>query len=156
MAGSIDWGVIAARYISDDSVTLQSLSDQYNIPISTLKSRCSEGGWTSKRRQKTTAIVQKATAKAEKSMVEIAAKFNQDDIKLAQSLKYKVATLLQAEDDLSPQELNSLANTLSTSQKIGRLALGMSTDNSVVTGKDGTPLQPPVFNIIGVVPKNES
>lgn len=152
----VDWSVIESLYINDNTTTHQQLADRFNKPLGTIKNRATKGKWLEKRNLKQANVIQKATEKATKSQIEIASKFNEDDIKLSQLLKSKVVGLLNSDNDLTPTELNACANTLATSQKIGRLALGLSTDNSMLSGDKNNPLSPPTFIINGVKPKNES
>ena len=154
---AVDWAELEALYVADNTTTIQSIADKYGVTFSAVKSQHQKGKWLEKRKKKTENIVQKITEQAEKTAIDIAVKFNADDIKIAQAIKAKIVHALRAEE-ISPQEINSLSNSLATAQKVGRLALGMTTDNTVnqLTGANGTALQPPVFNFNPVKPKNES
>lgn len=65
---------------------------------------------------------------------DLLAKLNEADLKSAQALRDKANELMQSVT--TPNELKALSGTFDIAQKIGRLALGASTENSTVTSKE--------------------
>ncbi|OYD80417.1 hypothetical protein [Azospirillum brasilense] len=79
------------------------------------------------------------------------AKFDTTSVTIAKALQAEVAVTIQRSrkpaagkkeaQPLAPKELLSLAGTLERAQRIGRLALGQTTDNQGLSSPDGTPVK---------------
>ncbi|NUB07134.1 hypothetical protein FW320_13230 [Azospirillum sp. Vi22] len=79
------------------------------------------------------------------------AKFDATSLTIAKALQAEVATAItrsrkpvagsKEAQPLAPKELLSLAGTLERAQRIGRLALGQTTDNQGLSSPDGTPVK---------------
>lgn len=79
------------------------------------------------------------------------AKFDATSLTIAKALQAEVAMAIQRSrkpaagkkdaQPLAPKELLSLAGTLERAQRIGRLALGQTTDNQGHSSPDGTPVK---------------
>ena len=84
----------------------------------------------------------------QKVMAKEAKEFDSNSLKIAKALQSEIVGLLQQSNKqrkkgidkpyFSPSALNSLGMALHTCQRVGRLALGESTDNTNVTNKQST------------------
>ena len=62
------------------------------------------------------------------------AKFNADDLRMARAIRAKAAQMMARVN--FPADLRALASAVDTAQKIGRLALGASTENATVSTRE--------------------
>lgn len=132
-----DWATLKAEYLKG-SMSLRELAAQKGISPGTMTARASRDGWEAERSQKQSETVSKAVAKHEAKVVDELAKFNEDDLKIAKALRSKAAALLKTTS--SPMALRSLASTFDVAQKMGRLALGATTENAGVSSPQGGPV----------------
>ena len=124
-----DWTAIKTEYIN--GAEYPALAKRHNIKEATLRQRASRNKWSQERQKASQAVTTKATAVLVESRAEQLANFNADDVRVAKAIRAKAAKLLQAAT--TPHELRSLAGAFDSAQKIGRLALGASTENSNVS-----------------------
>ena len=75
-----------------------------------------------------------ASAIITESRTDDLAKFNADDLKMARAIRAKAAQMMQTAT--TPSQLQALAAAVDKAQKVGRLALGASTENNTVTTKE--------------------
>ncbi len=133
-----DYTPIRAEYISG-TMSLADLASRHDVSVRSLEYRCAKEGWAAAREK----FAQEVTARAEELVLQRnaqeLAKFNDDDLRVAKSLRAKAARMLGGE--LTPVELRAVAASFDVAQRIGRLALGASTDNQTVYGRDGGPIQ---------------
>lgn len=131
---------IRLEYIMGD-MTLKELAAKHGAAFSTLMKRSAREGWEVDRKIQADRVVaeaqQSAIAKRSQALVE----FNEADLGLARALRSMVARKItearQNQGDLSPKDLRALAATAGEAQRIGRLALGVSTDNHGHGGENG-------------------
>lgn len=137
---NIDYEKIRIEYINSE-VTLSSLAQKYGLTESALESKCWRDGWQEQRKELQAQVLQKANAELADKRAKELVEWNDSDLRVAKALRAKaVKYLLDESITLSPMELRALATTVDSAQKIGRLALGVSTNNTELTGKDGSPL----------------
>lgn len=120
------------------SLSQREFAAEKGINPSTLMNRAAKEGWDAEREQKRAETSSKAVAKHEAKVVDELAKFNEDDLKIAKALRSKAAALLQATNH--PLALRQLATTFDVAQKMGRLALGATTENAGVSSPQGGPV----------------
>ena len=126
---AIDWTAIKTEYIN--GAEYPALAKRHKIKEATLRQRASRNKWSQERQKASQAVTTKATAVLVESRAEQLANFNADDVRVAKAIRAKAAKLLQAAT--TPHELRALAGAFDSAQKIGRLALGASTENSNVS-----------------------
>lgn len=128
-----DWAKLKLEYVHG-TMTLRELADTHGINAAGVMKRSQRDDWDIERQQ-VSASVSKAANEAlgETRAIELA-KFNDDDLKVARGIRAKAAAMMAKVE--SPAELRALAGAFDTAQKIGRLALGAATENSVVTTKE--------------------
>lgn len=120
------------------SLSQREFAAEKGINPSTLMAQAAKGKWEDERKRKQAETSSKAVAKHEAKVVDELAKFNEDDLKIAKALRAKAAALLQTTS--SPVALRSLASTFDVAQKMGRLALGATTENAGVSSPQGGPV----------------
>lgn len=127
---------------------IEELSKKYNIPSVTLYRKSQEGAWREQKKLfKDTLQIETDMLKAKK-MANEAKEFDSASLKIAKALQSEIVGLLQQSNKrrkqgietpyFSPSALNSLGMALHTCQRVGRLALGESTENTNVTNKQST------------------
>ena len=139
-----DWDKLRAEYIST-SISIRELAQKHRCSEDALEKRAGRDSWSEARRKMSAEVQAKADAELAEKRVKELAEFNEQDINIAKAIKTHIAKHLNKakanNEPLSIRELKLLAGASESAQKIGRLALGVSTNNNEVTGKDGQPLK---------------
>lgn len=137
---TINYEPLRIEYINSE-ISIRELAERHNISESALEAKAYRDDWSEQRKKIQEEVLLKANSMlAEKRATELA-EWNDRDLQVAKALRAKaVAYLTDSKADLNPAQLRQLATTIEASQKIARLALGVSTNNSEITGKDGQPL----------------
>ena len=128
--------------------SIDDLSKKYNIPSVTLYRKSQDGNWRDQKQIfKDNLQLEIDTAKAKK-MASESQEFDSASLKIAKALQNEIVSFLTKSNErrkqgndkpyFSPSALNSLGMALQTCQRVGRLALGESTDNTNVTNKQST------------------
>ncbi len=140
-----DWTKLRLEYIHG-SMTMRELAITHDIKSAGVMRRAAKEGWESSRKQESAKVSKVATDVLGEARVDDLVKFNEDDLKVARALRAQVAssisTAARKQEIIPAADLRALAAAAEASQRIGRLALGVSTTNSQLTGKDGKPLIP--------------
>ena len=144
-----DWNMLRTEYISS-SISIRELATKHNCSEDALEKRAGREQWSEARRKMSAEVQAMADAElANKRAKELVA-LNEQDLGLAKAIKMQIAQHLNIakanKEPLSIRELRLLASASESAQKIGRLALGVSTANNEVTGVNGQPLVP-VLNV---------
>lgn len=130
--GGIDWQAIKTDYIS--GMEYSDLSVKHKAKEATIRQRAKRGDWSQYRHRALQAVTEKAISAIVEVKADLLAKLNETDLSAAQALRDKANELMQSVT--SPNELKALSGTFDVAQKISRLALGASTENSNVTTKE--------------------
>lgn len=130
--GSIDWLAIQTEFIS--GIEYAELSEKYNVKEATIRQRAKRGDWSQQRHSASQAVTDKAIDSIIEVKADLLAKLNETDLSAAQALRDKANELMQSVT--TANELKALSGTFDIAQKISRLALGASTENSTVTNKE--------------------
>ncbi len=128
--------------------TIDELSKKYNIPSVTLYRKSQSMGWKLQKETFKQNLQFETDYEKSKLMAKESQEFDSNSLKIAKALQNEIVTLLQKSNQqrtagvdkpyFSPSALNSLGMALQTCQKVGRLALGESTENTNVTNKQST------------------
>ena len=128
--------------------TIDELSKKYNIPAVTLYRKSQSMGWKLQKETFKQNLQLETDYEKSKVMAKEAKEFDSNSLKIAKALQSEIVTLLQKSNQqreagvdkpyFSPSALNSLGMALQTCQKVGRLSLGESTENTNVTNKQST------------------
>lgn len=126
-----DFVALRLEYVNGNE-TLRELADRHGVKPAGLFTRSANEGWEEERKQ----IQARTSKEAQEQMlidrVAELAKFNEDDIRIAKAIRAKAAKMLSS-DANTPSELKALAGAMDIAQKIGRLALGAETANTMNT-----------------------
>lgn len=137
-----DWTAVKFQYVHTKT-SVAELAREHGLKEDTLWKRITRGGWTDMRVEAEQKAFADAAAAASKARVQDLAGFNADDLKIARALRSRVAKRLGGKDakgedvNMTAGELRMLAATAEAAQRMGRLALGASTDNVGVGGIGG-------------------
>ena len=96
--------------------------------------RAANEGWEAERQQKSAEVSRVAQDLMTEDRTAVLAKFNEDDLRMARAIRAKAATMMKSIE--SPSELRAIASAADVAQKIGRLALGAETENTIVTSRE--------------------
>jgi hypothetical protein len=130
--GGVDWLAVQSEYIS--GVEYAELSEKYNVKEATIRQRAKRGDWSQQRHNASLAVTEMAVTSMIEEKAALLIKLNETDLSAADSLREKAATLLA--EATTANELKALSGVYDIAQKISRLALGASTENSTVTTKE--------------------
>ena len=128
-----DWTAIQTEYVHGTD-TMRDLADKHGINAAGLMKRAASEGWDAERKQKSAEVSKTASESILADRVAELAAFNAADLVMAKAIREKAETMM-AQVSSAP-ELRALAAAVDTAQKVGRLALGASTENSTVTTKE--------------------
>lgn len=123
------------------SFTLDELIKKHNVASATLYRRAREEGWKELREQFEWELQQELNEKRIKGLGQVGIKLDDDFISMSQDIikqvKYYFEINQQAmsmkSKTLKPNEFLALCNGLITAQKLGKIALGETTENINVT-----------------------
>jgi hypothetical protein len=140
-----DWDKLRTEYVSS-SISIRELAARHNCSEDAMEKRASREQWAEARRKLSAEVQSKADAELSEKRAKELVELNEQDLGLAKAIKAQIAKHLnkanQNKEPLSIRELRLLASASESAQKIGRLALGVSTSNNEHTGANGVPLVP--------------
>lgn len=140
-----DWELIRLEYISS-SISIREIAEKHNCSADALEKRAGREQWTEQRRKMSAEVQAKADAEVAEKRAADLIKFNEEDLNVAKALRAQIAKhindSIKSGTPLSTHDIRRLASAASDAQKIGRLALGVSTANNEHTGANGQPLVP--------------
>lgn len=145
MAANRKYADIRAEFIAG-RMTLRDLAEKHGVSYEALRKVASRGEWMDERHNVTQKVTSEAVATAIQTRVSELSQFNADDLRMAKALRGMAAQLINQSQQpgakkLTIGELGQIARLASDAQKIGRLALGASTDNHELTGAGQGPIQ---------------
>ena len=130
----IDTGTSERKYY-----TLDALALEYKVSRSTLYKKAQREGWKSQQERFNEEYLQKLDATRQKELVEESKKFDSSALSIAKIILNEVGLALSENAQnrvmsngkalLSAQHLQQLSQTAAQAQKLGKLALGESTEN---------------------------
>lgn len=130
---SADWTAIRLEYING-SMSQRELADKHGINPAGLMKRASKEGWEAERQQKSAEVSRASQEQITEDRVNVLIKFNEDDLRMARAIRAKAASMIKNLE--TPSELRAVAGAADLAQRIGRLALGAETENSIVTSRE--------------------
>ena len=146
-----DWTALRLEYVNS-TVTLRALAEKHGIKAAGVMRRAAKEGWDDARKQESAEVSKASQAALTLNRAEELAKFNEDDLRVAKGIRAKAARMMGEAAD--PNSLRSLASAFEAAQRIGRLALGATTDNAGLSGPDGGPI-PSMPTVIELVAKRD-
>jgi hypothetical protein len=146
--GKTDWVAIEADFVggTDDYATL---CKKYGVNLATMRQRAHRHGWPGKRHAISQNVIAEAVTAKVKGRVEQLRDWNSTDIMLAGAIRAKIARRIAAYDAASllpsVEVLRTLASAAESVQRMARLAMGATTENTGLSNADGTPINPPTL-----------
>ena len=137
----VDWAKLKAWFMSDHTRSLADVAEHFTVYPSTVRNRAGDEKWIDERHNRATHIANKATEKILEDQVDAAVRCNKETALVARKIRQKVVEFLRREN-LSPSELNAVASAHDKAVIQERLALGMATSTTELTGKNGADLLP--------------
>lgn len=132
------WAAAKAHYITTNA-TYEDVSSMYGIGLEAVGKRGTREGWRQLRQNHVDAMAARAAEnQAERTANELV-RFNDGDLIVAKAIRKKAADMLRLAD--TPGKLRALALAMESAQKIGRLALGATTNNTGHSDPAGGPVQ---------------
>jgi hypothetical protein len=138
MAGrrTFDWEKSRAEFMGSKDVMLVDLAKKHGCSERSVKERSMRERWFATRKQLYIDATAKAEAKLKESQASKLSNFNDDCFRAAKTaqglLLKKLNRCIKKSNDEGVEdisEINRISNGLESTQRIGRLALGASTDN---------------------------
>jgi tRNA/tmRNA/rRNA uracil-C5-methylase (TrmA/RlmC/RlmD family) len=130
-----DWTALRTEFVHS-SDNLLELAERHGLNKSTVRNRAQRERWQAER----DSLRLIATQRADNAIIEVRAdelsQFNLRDLEVAKMLKNKAEAMSKSVD--KPSDLRALALAFESAQKIGRLALGATTENNGVSGSINT------------------
>jgi len=120
--------------------TIDALAIEYNVPKSTLYKWAQKEAWKSQQERFHKEYLQKLDAERQDQLIQESKSFDSTALRLAKILMNEIGLLLNEnnqrrannpndEDKFTPQMVQQLGNAALQAQKLGKLALGESTEN---------------------------
>lgn len=132
-----DWPRIKLAFVTSNK-SVPELAWEFGVNPQTLKKQVERNSWNVERIKFEQESIAKAAEEAAERRVSELLQFNSDDLKVAKAIRARVARRLGAVDvTIGAAELRMLASAAEAAQRMGRLALGASTDNFGHAGQDG-------------------
>ena len=129
-----DWVKLRTEYVTS-SITQRELAEKHGIKAAGVMARAAPAreGWDELRKQESAKVSKAVLEASVPDRANEMEKFNADDLRMARAIRAKAAQMMAG--TTTPQDLSALARAVDVAQKVGRLALGVSTENSQVTTK---------------------
>ena len=123
-----DWAKIQVEYVTG-IMSLRDLAEAHGIKAAGVLARAVKENWDELRKQHQSKVVTQAIKEAEIDKTEELRLFNAQCLEAARTIRQKAWEMMGAGGN-SPQDMRALASSIESAQKIGRLALGATTDNA--------------------------
>lgn len=128
-----DWAALKVEYVNS-ALSYGELAARHGLKAGTVRQRANRELWTDARNAASQFVTGKATEQITENRVDELIKFNLEDLATAKAIRNKAIAMMELVE--SPSDLRALAGAVDVAQKVGRLALGASTENSAVTTKE--------------------
>lgn len=126
----IDWNIVRLAYVNSNK-SLREVAEDFGIKSAGIMRRAAREGWDAERQQTSANVSKNAQSLIMADRTDELAKSNEANIKLARIVRGQVEQYLsEATGLVSAVELCRLVSAIEKAQRIERLALGVSTDNS--------------------------
>jgi homoaconitase/3-isopropylmalate dehydratase large subunit len=128
----INWPAAKIEYVTNASLALADIAVKYGAKLGAVKAQALRKNWVEERAERSRILLQKVAEKATRAGIDELAAYNEQDILAAKSLRDLASKRMQQAQNGKPtaQDLRCLAATVESAQRIARLALGASTENT--------------------------
>ena len=128
-----DWAALKVEYVNS-ALTYGELAERHGLKAGTVRQRANREGWNDSRNAVSQFVTKVATEQITENRVDELIKFNAEDLATAKAIRNKAIAMMDGIE--SPSDLRALAGAVDVAQKVGRLALGASTENSAQTHRE--------------------
>lgn len=128
-----DWQAIKLEYINSP-LSLKEIAEKHGLKDATVRQRAHRENWEEERHALSQSVTKAAQEQLKSDRTSQLAKFNEDDLRMARAIRAKAATMMQTAN--SATELRAIAGSADIAQRIGRLALGAETENTIVSSRE--------------------
>ena len=128
-----DWAALKVEYVNS-ALTYGELAERHGLKAGTVRQRANREGWNDSRNAVSQFVTATATEQITENRVDELIKFNAEDLATAKAIRNKAIAMMDGIE--SPSDLRALAGAVDVAQKVGRLALGASTENSAQTHRE--------------------
>lgn len=140
-----DWTPIRLAYIHSGKSLAQVAAD-FRVTADAAEQRSAREGWAELRRQASEAVSTAAAARMEAERVSELVAWNAADLAAAKALRARVLHCLDAQPEegdepIGPNQVRALVAAAEGVQRIGRLALGATTENTGLSNPEGGPIE---------------
>jgi len=132
-----DWAALKVEYVNS-ALTYGELAERHGLKAGTVRQRANREGWNDSRNAVSQFVTTSATEQITENRVDELIKFNAEDLATAKAIRNKAIAMMDGIG--SPSDLRALAGAVDVAQKVGRLALGASTENSAQTHRELPPV----------------
>jgi hypothetical protein len=148
---SLDWVAIKHAFVAGTMSPAEHAAT-FGVLNDTMRQRVARGGWIEARRELSRSVAAVAQAKLIKTKAQELSEFNDADARMSRALRGVAARMLTdaskpGAHKLTATEARTIASLAESAQKIGRIALGATTEN---VGHGGLLGAPPILT--GEVP----
>lgn len=127
----IDWPAAKNEYVNNAKLTYAEIAKKYRTTPGSVEQRAFREHWTAERAQRAKILFETVRDKSILDTVSELARYNEQDLAMAKVLRAAAARLIQDKDEeLGPKDIRFLAGAVESAQRIARLALGASTENT--------------------------
>lgn len=136
---NVDWRELKVEFVNG-SMQFAELARKHGIKAGTIRQRAFREGWQAERDAASVRVTEAAQAQLTEVRIDALREFNEADLRVARALRAMVARRIAAarnDEGMRATDLRALAGTAAEAQKIGRLALGISTENHGHGGPNG-------------------
>lgn len=141
--GTYDWMAIKVDFVRN-GLKPEKLIEKYVVSPHTLRRRIRLEGWVEARDEFHNSLKRELDNSSLDLRVAKLEQLNWDDLDVASRLRAQVVFALRASEDakkpIDPLSLRALAGVAESAQRIARLALGLSTQNTELSGNPAKPL----------------
>lgn len=139
-----NWPAVHRAYVNGND-SAATIAKRFRTTASAVSKRITKGGWTAERARIAEKVQARAQASLETTKADELAEFNKTDVQIARAFRAMVAQRIRATQGdhaaaISPADLRSLASAWEIAQRAGRLALGLTTGNTALTGDPRKPI----------------
>jgi transposase-like protein len=124
-----DWAKLKLEYVQT-RITIAELAEKHGLKPETVKKQAERHRWGMERLKFEQIALAEAAEAASKERITELLQFNRDDLRVAKAIRARCARRLAVVgEDIPASELRLIASAAEAAQRIGRLALGATTEN---------------------------
>lgn len=124
--------------------TLAQVARDFGLTDSAVEKRAEREQWTRLRREASESVSRAAAERIEAERAQELAAWNDADLRVARAMRGQIIAAINnaatTAQPLKAAEIRSLASAAEAVQKIGRLALGATTENTGLSDPNGDPV----------------